>query len=200
MMGLLKTQRVYDQCANTLEVRNFLIGDGFHIRDISEAAKAETKDRELVVHHLNRLYLNVAYPEYVMLIYCVYVQLWDTRVQVFSKAIWHRSVESVNSTLIGIDINITKLAKRTQVVESSHMIVVDMGKQDTISDLATIRSNATNAVQPTDKFTYNGTQYTVSELLQLTGLLPGTFDVADLLCYLVPYLLYMSIILKIKRI
>jgi len=39
-------------------------------------------------------------------------------------------------------------------------------KQDTISDLATIRSNATNAVQPTDKFTYNGTQYTVSELLQ----------------------------------
>lgn len=40
----------------------------------------------------------------------------------------------------------------------------------------------------------------VSELLQLTGLLPGTFDVADLLCYLVPYLLYMSIILKIKRI
>lgn len=40
----------------------------------------------------------------------------------------------------------------------------------------------------------------VSELLQFTGLLPGTFDVADLLCYLVPYLLYMSIILKIKRI
>ena len=41
---------------------------------------------------------------------------------------------------------------------------------------------------------------TVSELLQLTGLLPGTFDVADLLCYLVPYLLYMSITLKIKQI
>ena len=40
----------------------------------------------------------------------------------------------------------------------------------------------------------------VSELLQLIGLLPGTFDVADLLCYLIPYLLYMSIILKIKRI
>ena len=40
----------------------------------------------------------------------------------------------------------------------------------------------------------------VSELLQLIGLLPGTFDVADLLCYLVPYLLYLSIILKIKRI
>jgi hypothetical protein len=40
----------------------------------------------------------------------------------------------------------------------------------------------------------------VSELLQLTGLLPGTFDVADLLCYLVPYLLYLSITLKIKRI
>lgn len=41
---------------------------------------------------------------------------------------------------------------------------------------------------------------TMSELLQFTGLLPGTFDVADLLCYLVPYFLYLSIILKIKRI
>lgn len=40
----------------------------------------------------------------------------------------------------------------------------------------------------------------VSELLQLIGLLPGTFDVADLLCYLIPYLLYLSITLKIKRI
>lgn len=40
----------------------------------------------------------------------------------------------------------------------------------------------------------------VSELLQLIGLLPGTFDVADMLCYLIPYLLYLSITLKIKRI
>ena len=40
----------------------------------------------------------------------------------------------------------------------------------------------------------------VSELLQLIGLLPGTFDVADLLCYLIPYLLYLSITLKITRI
>jgi hypothetical protein len=40
----------------------------------------------------------------------------------------------------------------------------------------------------------------VSELLQLIGLLLGTFDVADLLCYLIPYLLYLSITLKIKRI
>jgi hypothetical protein len=40
----------------------------------------------------------------------------------------------------------------------------------------------------------------VSELLQLIGLLPVTFDVADLLCYLIPYLLYLSITLKIKRI
>ena len=39
----------------------------------------------------------------------------------------------------------------------------------------------------------------VSELLQLTGLLPGTFDVADLLCYLVPYLLYLSIIQKTNK-
>ncbi len=39
-------------------------------------------------------------------------------------------------------------------------------KQDTISDLATIRSNASSAVKPTDQYTVNGVSYTVTELLQ----------------------------------
>ena len=48
-------------------------------------------------------------------------------------------------------------------------------KQDTVSDIATIRSNAANAVKPTDVYTYNGQDYTVSELLQaLAELMPKT--------------------------
>lgn len=39
-----------------------------------------------------------------------------------------------------------------------------------------------------------------SELLQLTGMVPGTFDGWDLLCYLIPYLLYLSCITKNKPI
>lgn len=39
-----------------------------------------------------------------------------------------------------------------------------------------------------------------SELLQLTGVLPGTYDGWDLLCYLIPYLIYLSCITKNKRI
>ena len=35
-----------------------------------------------------------------------------------------------------------------------------------------------------------------TELLQGLRLLPGTFDIADLLCYLVPYVLYILIILN----
>lgn len=38
----------------------------------------------------------------------------------------------------------------------------------------------------------------VSELLQVVGVVPGTFDWADLLCYAVPYLVYL-IIIKTKR-
>lgn len=34
-----------------------------------------------------------------------------------------------------------------------------------IADIATIRSNASSAVKPTDTITYNGTNYTVSSLL-----------------------------------
>ena len=48
-------------------------------------------------------------------------------------------------------------------------------KQDAINDLATIRSKANSAVQPTDKYTVNGQQYTVSELLQaVASLMPKT--------------------------
>ena len=39
-----------------------------------------------------------------------------------------------------------------------------------------------------------------SEVLQLTGMVPGTFDGWDLLCYLIPYLLYLSCITKNKLI
>lgn len=39
-----------------------------------------------------------------------------------------------------------------------------------------------------------------SELLQLTGVLPGTYDGWDLLCYLIPYLIYLSCITKNKLI
>ena len=48
-------------------------------------------------------------------------------------------------------------------------------KQDAIADLATIRSKAGSAVQPTDIYTINGQQYTVSELLQaVASLMPKT--------------------------
>ena len=49
-------------------------------------------------------------------------------------------------------------------------------KQDTISDLSEIRSKAGSAVQPTDKYTYNGVEYSVSELLQAVAwMMPKTF-------------------------
>lgn len=42
-----------------------------------------------------------------------------------------------------------------------------------ISDIATIRSNATAAVKPTDIVSYNGTDYTVSQLLDAVARLMG---------------------------
>lgn len=39
-----------------------------------------------------------------------------------------------------------------------------------------------------------------SEVFQLTGMVPGTFDGWDLLCYLIPYFLYLSCITKNKPI
>jgi hypothetical protein len=48
-------------------------------------------------------------------------------------------------------------------------------KQDAINDLANIRSKANSAVQPTDKYTINGQEYTVSELLQaVASMMPKT--------------------------
>lgn len=53
-------------------------------------------------------------------------------------------------------------------------------KQDAISDLATIRSKAGSAVQPTDTYTVNGQEYTVSELLQaVASLMPKTVVIKE---------------------
>jgi hypothetical protein len=49
------------------------------------------------------------------------------------------------------------------------------GKQDVISDLSTIRSNATSALKPTDVYIYNGVSYTVDDMLKdLVKLMPKT--------------------------
>ena len=40
----------------------------------------------------------------------------------------------------------------------------------------------------------------VSELLQLVGIVPGTFDWADLFCYGLPYLVYVCFIVKSEEI
>ncbi len=46
-------------------------------------------------------------------------------------------------------------------------------KQDAISDLSTIRSNASSAVKPTDVYTCNGVNYTVASMLtELVKLMP----------------------------
>jgi len=46
-------------------------------------------------------------------------------------------------------------------------------KQDAINDLATIRSNATNAVKPTDTYAFNGVNYTVDDMFKaLVKLMP----------------------------
>ena len=48
-------------------------------------------------------------------------------------------------------------------------------KQDTISDLSTIRNNASNALKPTDIYTYNGVSYTIDDMLKdLVKLMPKT--------------------------
>lgn len=48
-------------------------------------------------------------------------------------------------------------------------------KQDTISDLSTIRNNASAALKPTDIYTYNGVNYTVDDMLKdLVKLMPKT--------------------------
>lgn len=48
-------------------------------------------------------------------------------------------------------------------------------KQDTIDDLATIRSNATDAIKKTDVYKFNNVDYTAHEILtQLVKLMPKT--------------------------
>ena len=48
-------------------------------------------------------------------------------------------------------------------------------KQATISDLETIRSNASNAIKPTTKYTVGNVEYTVDDILQaVANLMPKT--------------------------
>ena len=135
MMGLGEAESVHHQQLRSFQIRQFRIIDGLHVCDICQRTYAIAEDGQLVVHHHKGHDVEIADVQRVMRQDLMQSNGRHTWITMLSKAVRQHFQHSFLRLGIGIDVDLTKLAVRTDVVHTSHVVVVGMGNQDAI-DLA----------------------------------------------------------------
>lgn len=133
MMFAFKSQGVHYQRLHSLQQLATLVADGFHVGDISKRAKAIGQYGQPVVHHLYCLPPDVANLSFLTCCDRMQVEQRNTWIEILGEAIGHRHTQRVDGLLVSIDIDITKLTEPTQIVDTSYMIVVDVGDEHAVN-------------------------------------------------------------------
>ena len=87
------------------------------------------------MHHLERENGDVAHLQRLVGFDGLQVEQWHTRVEVLPEAIRHGGVERRGRPFVGIDIDGAEDAKRPDVVDAGHMVVVYVCEQHGIDAL-----------------------------------------------------------------
>ena len=133
MMRLGETEGVDYQQLRAFQIRQLRIIDGLHICDIGQRTYAKAKDGQLAVHHLNGHDVKVADVQRMMRYDLMQSDGRHTWITVLGKAVRQHLQHRLLRLGIGIDVHLTKLAVRTDVIHTSHMVVVGMSDQDAVN-------------------------------------------------------------------
>lgn len=102
---------------------------GSHVGDIGHVANAVSKDGQLAVHHLQGSYLGIVHQDRVIGLKIVQLELGHAGILVFHQAIRQTLAQMGCGIGIGIYGQGTAVAKRTQVVNAAHMVVMLVGDE-----------------------------------------------------------------------
>ena len=132
MVFAFKSQGVHHERLHSLQQLAALVADGFHVGDIGKRAEAIGQDGQPVVHHLYCLPADVANLSFLTCSDGMQVKQRHTWIELLGEAIGHRHTQGVNGLLIGVDVDVAELAEPTQIVDTCHMIVVDVGDEHAV--------------------------------------------------------------------
>ena len=88
-----------------------------------------------MVHHLDGHHLDIADAEGLMGPGHMQVETRHTWIEMLGEAVGHGGFQSVDGSLVGIDMDVAEDAERPQVVDAADVVVVDMGEQDAVETL-----------------------------------------------------------------
>ena len=129
VMDFLPSQGIHDERVDALEIGQLAVGYRLHVGDVGQLADAECQYWHLAVHHADGHDVDVAYADGLMRLDGVKAQQWHARIKIRGETIGHRGLQCSGCGLVGIDVDVAKHAKRAQIVDAGHVVVVDMGEQ-----------------------------------------------------------------------
>ena len=142
----LRSKSVHHQYIQSLQQTVFTFGHGKHIRYPRHVADAISQDRELAMHHTDR-------QDFHFLAFCIaddkrYTRLnffqqdtGNTGIQTFSKAVRNTFAKTLSHVIFGIHRYIAEAAERTEVVQSTHMVVMLVSDQYGIQWLEIVQTH-----------------------------------------------------------
>lgn len=132
VVGLVEAQGIHHEQLRPRQIRHLALVDGLHIGNISQSPDAETQDRQLTMHHLEGHDLQIADMERLMRIYLMEPDGRDTRITVFYKTVGQHLQHRFLGQRVSINVDFPELAIGSDVVHTSHVIVMAMGDQYTV--------------------------------------------------------------------
>ena len=149
VMRFVKAQCVNHQHVKSSQQFQFLLFNRLHIRDICHITKAETKNGKFPMHHPDRKYVNVTDTEYLMRPYLMQPNSGDSWIAMLRKTIGQHLKHTLTGILICIHIDFAKLAIGSDIVHTTHMIVMGMSDQYTVNAAERLRKNLLTKVGTT---------------------------------------------------
>ena len=132
VMGLCKPKGIHNQQFRTLQIRILTLLYGLHVSNIGQFAYTIAQYRQFAMHDLNRHDIKIANTEGFVLVNLMKSDGRHPRIAIFCETIWQHLQHPLSSNRISIDVNLTKLTIWTNIIHSTHMIIVAMGYQDAV--------------------------------------------------------------------
>ena len=126
------TQRVDYQQGHAFETRHHVVGNRLGIGDVGQRADTVAQNGQIIVHHGNGFHPHTLDQERLALLDNMFLELSDTRVRIVSKAIGYALVQIVQHVGTGINGHWPFKAIGPHVVQSRHMVKMDVCQQHCI--------------------------------------------------------------------
>src|SRR5574344_1106478 len=150
---LLMSKTIYHHILHTSQILHILLWDGLHISDISKILNAETYNRQSAMHHTDWHNLHIPYFKRHMRLNLQQIDGWHTRITLllWSEAIRYALHQMISTKPLRIHIHITKHTEGTQVIQSTHMIIMFMRDQRSIQRLEIHTQHLSTEIRTTIK-------------------------------------------------